>query len=239
MLQHSVIITREEKRRRGKKKKRHKRPSWLVPLHQPSVFPLTHGTQMKTDFKGEDEKHSLFKAKCFTMGPCANTVVLSEKWTTVELTNKSPLRCASHTAREQSRTRLSKEALHFKNCLCGLVICICICKFHITNHDTPKNPTLLKHMRAFKRLDTQTIHFIVASKSQRTPPKDRELFDNVYNRHPKAAEVHQMLRQDGARRSPPGRMRSGTRSGFWKLKATKGQQRFWYTCWALRNWTPA
>lgn len=27
--------------------------------HQPSVFPLTHGTQMKTDFKGEDEKHSL------------------------------------------------------------------------------------------------------------------------------------------------------------------------------------
>lgn len=66
-----------------------------------------------------------------------------------------------------------------------------------------KNPTLLKHMRAFKRLDTQTIHFIVASKSQQTPPKDRELFDNVYNRHPKAAEVHQMLREDGALWSPP------------------------------------
>lgn len=88
---------REEEEEK-KKKKRHKRPSWLVPLHQPSVFPLTHGTQMKTDFKGEDEKHSLLLAKCFTMGPCANTVVLSEKWTTVELTNTSSLRCASHTA---------------------------------------------------------------------------------------------------------------------------------------------
>lgn len=81
-------------------------------------------------------------------------------------------------------------------------------------------------MRAFKRLKAQTIHFIAASKSQQTPLKDRELFDNVYNRHPKAAEVHQMLRQDGGWQSPPGRMRSGTRSGFWKLKATKGQQRF-------------
>ena len=58
-------------------------------------------------------------------------------------------------------------------------------------------------MRAFKRFDTQTIHFIVASKSQRTPLKDRELFDNVYNRHPKAAEVHQMLRQDGGPAKPP------------------------------------
>lgn len=101
----------------GKKKKRHKRPSWLVPLHQPYVFPLTHGTQMKTDFKGEDEKHSLLLAKCFTMGPCANTVVLSEKWTTVELTNTSSLRCASHTA-WVPHTRPSKGrrggALHFK-----------------------------------------------------------------------------------------------------------------------------
>lgn len=49
----------------------------------------------------------------------------------------------------------------------------------------------------------QTIHFIVGSKTQRTTPKDWELFDNVYNRPQKAAEVHQMLRQDGARRSPP------------------------------------
>lgn len=61
----------------------------LVPLHQPFVFPLTHGKLMKTDFKGEDEKHSLLKAKCFTVGRCANTAALSEKWTTVELTNKS------------------------------------------------------------------------------------------------------------------------------------------------------
>lgn len=28
-------------------------------LYTSPVFPLTHGTQMKTDFKGEDEKHSL------------------------------------------------------------------------------------------------------------------------------------------------------------------------------------
>lgn len=49
----------------------------------------------------------------------------------------------------------------------------------------------------------QTIHFIVGSKTQRTTPKDWELFDNVYNRPQKAAEVHQMLREDGARRSPP------------------------------------
>lgn len=51
----------------------------------------------------------------------------------------------------------------------------------------------------------QTIHFIAASKTQRTAPKDRELFDNVYNRHQKAAEVHQMLRQYGAWRTPPPR----------------------------------
>lgn len=95
-------------REEGEEKKRHKRPSWLVPLHQPSVFPLTHGTQMKTDFKGEDEKHSLLKAKCFTMGPCTNTVVLSEKWTTVE--QQVLLRCSSHTAWEPL-TRLSKEVL--------------------------------------------------------------------------------------------------------------------------------
>lgn len=125
---------------------------------------------------------------------------------------------------------------------------ICKCKFQITNNDNPP-PTPHKRIskiqlcwnirELLKRFDTQTLLFMVSSKSQRTPPKDRELFDNVYNRHPKAAEVHQMLRQDGARRSPPGRMRSGTRSGFWKLKAPKGQQRFWYTCWVLRNWTPA
>lgn len=77
-----------------------KRPSWLVPLHQPSVFPLTQGTQMKTDYKGEDEKHSLLQAKCFTMGPCANTVVLSEKWTTVELTNRLLFKmCFTHGSR--------------------------------------------------------------------------------------------------------------------------------------------
>lgn len=68
----------------------------------------------------------------------------------------------------------------------------------------------------------QTIHFIVGSKTQRTTPKDWELFDNVYNRPQKAAEVHQMLRQDGPGEAPPGRMRSGTRSRFWKLKATRG-----------------
>lgn len=62
---------------------------------------------------------------------------------------------------------------------------------------------------------------------QKAPPKtERGLFDNAYNRHPRAAEVHQMLRQDGARRSPPGGMRSGTRFGFWKLNDTKKQQRF-------------
>lgn len=38
---------------------------------------------------------------------------------------------------------------------------------------------------------------------------------------PRAAEANQMLGQDGARPRPPGRMRSGTRSGFWDLKATK------------------
>lgn len=96
-LQHSVIITREE---RGG---RHKRRSWLVPIHQPSIFPLTHGTQMKTDFKGEDEKHSLLKAKCFT---CANTVVLSEKWTTVKLAN----RCASHTKHESYAVEYMEKA---------------------------------------------------------------------------------------------------------------------------------
>lgn len=47
-----------------------------------------------------------------------------------------------------------------------------------------------------------------------------------------------MLRQDGAQRSPEGKMRSGTRSGFWTLKATRKKQRFWYTCWLLRYWTP-
>lgn len=53
--QHDYHKGREE----GGKKMWNKRPSWLVPLHQPSVFPLTQGTQMKTDYKGEDEKHSL------------------------------------------------------------------------------------------------------------------------------------------------------------------------------------
>lgn len=90
----------KEKEEEEKRKRRHKRLSLLVPLHQPSVFPLTHCTQKKTDFKGEDEKHSLLKAKCLTMGPCANTVVLSEKWPTDELTNRSSLGCASHSAWE-------------------------------------------------------------------------------------------------------------------------------------------
>lgn len=88
-----VTAQRDYHKGRARGGRRHKRRSWLVPIHQPSIFPLTHGTQMKTDFKGEDEKHSLLKAKCFTRGPCANTVVLSEKWTTVKLAN----RCASHT----------------------------------------------------------------------------------------------------------------------------------------------
>ena len=149
----------------------------------------------------------------------------------------------SHTARE-TRIRLSKGALHLKT------VFVALSNMHaqVPNNDNPP-PTPHKRIwkiqlcwniwELLKRFDTQTLLFMVSSKSQRTPPKDRELFDNVYNRHPKAAEVHQMLRQDGARRSPPGRMRSGTRSGFWKLKAPKGQQRFWYTCWVLRNWTPA
>lgn len=101
-LQHSVIITREEQ----EGGRRHKRRSWLVPIHQPSIFPLTHGTQMKTDFKGEDEKHSLLNAKCFTRGPCANTVVLSEKWTTVKLAN----RCASHTTHESYAVEYMEKA---------------------------------------------------------------------------------------------------------------------------------
>lgn len=66
-LQHSVIITREE-RGGGGGGVRHKRPSWLVPIHQPSIFPLTHGTQMKTDFKREDEKHSLLKGQVLYQG---------------------------------------------------------------------------------------------------------------------------------------------------------------------------
>ncbi len=49
----------KEREEEEKRKRTYKRPSWLVPLQQPSVFPLTHCTQMKTDFKGEDEKHSL------------------------------------------------------------------------------------------------------------------------------------------------------------------------------------
>lgn len=34
------------------------------------------------------------------MGPYTNTVVLSEKWTTVELTNKSPLKDVLHIVLE-------------------------------------------------------------------------------------------------------------------------------------------
>lgn len=49
----------------------------------------------------------------------------------------------------------------------------------------------------------QTVRVIAPSKSQQTTPKEREPVDNVYNRHPKAAEVHQMLRQDEAWQSPP------------------------------------
>lgn len=99
-------------------------------------------------------------------------------------------------------------ALHFKkNGLCGVFICICVCKFHITilsPRRISKIPSLLKHMRAFKRLNAQTIHFIIASKSQRTPPKDRGLFDNVYNRHPKSSwSPPDVERQDGARAKPP------------------------------------
>lgn len=92
----------KQRERRGKKRKTgHKRPSWLVPLHRASIFPLTHGTLMKTDFKGEDEKHSLLKAKCFTKGPCTNTALLSEKRPTVELTNRLSLKRALRTAWDQ------------------------------------------------------------------------------------------------------------------------------------------
>lgn len=92
--QQSMIITRAEEEEK-EEKRRHKRARRLVP----PVFPLSHGAQMKTDFKGEDEKkrRSLLKAECFTMGPWANTVVLSEKllWS---LQTASSFRCAPHAA---------------------------------------------------------------------------------------------------------------------------------------------
>lgn len=68
----------------------------------------------------------------------------------------------------------------------------------------------------------QTIHFIVGSKTQRTTPKDWELFDNVYNRPQKAAEVHQMLRQDGARRSPPSQNEVRYEITFLEAQSYKG-----------------
>lgn len=59
-------------------------------------------------------------------------------------------------------------------------------------------------------------------KSRRTPPKDRELFDNVYNRHPKAAEVLQMLRQDGGPdESPPRRNEVRYKIGFLEAQSCK------------------
>lgn len=141
---YSIAWLSQGKRREGKK--RHKRPSWLVLLHQPSIFPLTHGTRMKTDFKRVDEKHSLLKTKWFTMAACTNIVVLLEKWTTVKLANRFSLRF--------DLTQKPCSCVAYLTGLCGLVIY----KIHITNHIPPlipynknfKNPTLLKHIRAFK-----------------------------------------------------------------------------------------
>lgn len=58
----------------------------------PPSFHWLMAHKWKQTLKGEDEKHSLLKA----MGPWKNTAVLSEKWTTVEFTNRSSLKCASH-----------------------------------------------------------------------------------------------------------------------------------------------
>lgn len=113
----------------------------------------------------------------------------------------------------------------------GSVICVCerasstsqiMASLPPTPHKkNSKNPALLKHMRPFKGLKAQTIRLIGAKRSQSAAPEEKELFNNVYNSNPKAAELHQMLRWDGARRNPPGKMRSGTRSGFSTLTATK------------------
>lgn len=100
-------------------------------------------------------------------------------------------------------------------------------------------------MRPFKGLKAQTIRLIGAKRSQSAAPEEKELFNNVYNSNPKAAELHQMLRWDGARRNPPGKMRSGTRSGFSTLTATKkgggrgGARATKILIYLLgRNWTP-
>lgn len=52
-LQHSII----------RKKKRHTKglAGWSPDSSSPSIFSLTHNTQMKTDFKWGDKKHSLHK----------------------------------------------------------------------------------------------------------------------------------------------------------------------------------
>lgn len=101
-------------------------------------------------------------------------------------------------------------------------------KTQINTLPLKKNSNFSKHTRALKRPDMQTIHFIVGSKTQRTTPKDWELFDNVYNRPQKAAEVHQMLRQDGARRSPPRQNEVRYEIKFLEAQSYKGggQQRF-------------
>lgn len=86
--------------------------------------------------------------------------------------------------------------------------------------------------------NTQTIHIIPVSKRPliRTG-KSLTMFITDIQEQLKSTRCWRQAGQ--ARRRPPGRMRSGTRSGFWALKATKGQQWFWYTCWASGNWTPS
>lgn len=220
----------------GKSKRggrRHKRRSWLVPIHQPSIFPLTHGTQMKTDFKGEDEKHSLLKAKCFTRGPCANTVVLSEKWTTVKLAN----RCASHTMHESYAVEYMEKAYTSLWPLC--VPC--------ASRKTQINTLPLKKIRIFRNIRgllkdltcKQYISLLVVKPNEPLLRTGSSLTMFITDLK-KQLKSTRCWGRTGPGEAPPGRMRSGTRSSFWKLKATKGggQQRFRYTCWALRNWTP-
>lgn len=56
-LEHSMVIIRRDKRRRKKDRGTKDLPG--LSLYISPVFPMTHGTQMKTDFKGEDENLSL------------------------------------------------------------------------------------------------------------------------------------------------------------------------------------
>lgn len=90
-----------------------------------------------------------------------------------------------------------------------------------------------------KGFNTGALHLIPFGKAKKRKPES--FSDSVYNRHLRAAEIHQMSkltdkhrgnakerRGDGERErekeGPTGRMRSGQRSYFQVLKATKLQQ---------------